>query len=130
MCKNGGYMHCPNCGTSVAKEDQKYCRSCGFGLERIAQAIESGKPRVAVVDSIQTLYSEQLTSAPGSVAQVRECVAQLTRQANPADGLRVFCSYVGWYNTDTNKPRCKPFADQLERLRQLAALPNLCNKLK
>ena len=55
---------------------------------------------------------------------------QLTRQANPADGLRVFCSYVGWYNTDTNKPRCKPFADQLERLRQLAALPNLCNKLK
>jgi DNA repair protein RadA/Sms len=34
-----------------------------------------------VVDSIQTLWSEQLTSAPGSVAQVRECAAQLTRLA-------------------------------------------------
>jgi DNA repair protein RadA/Sms len=36
---------------------------------------------VAVIDSIQTVYSDQLTSAPGSVAQVRECAAQLTRLA-------------------------------------------------
>jgi DNA repair protein RadA/Sms len=36
---------------------------------------------VAVIDSIQTLWSEQLSSAPGSVAQVRECAAQLTRLA-------------------------------------------------
>ena len=34
---------------------------------------------VAVIDSIQTVYSDQLTSAPGSVAQVRECAAHLTR---------------------------------------------------
>ncbi len=34
-----------------------------------------------MIDSIQTLYSEALTSAPGSVAQVRECAAQLTRIA-------------------------------------------------
>ncbi|HVB47918.1 MAG TPA: DNA repair protein RadA, partial [Burkholderiales bacterium] len=50
-------------------------------LERIAAALEARKPEVAVVDSIQTLYSDALTSAPGSVAQVRECAAQLTRHA-------------------------------------------------
>jgi len=48
-------------------------------LERILAAIDARRPRVVVVDSIQTLYSEQLQSAPGSVAQVRECAAQLTR---------------------------------------------------
>ena len=50
-------------------------------LERILAALDAGKPRVAVIDSIQTLWSETLQSAPGSVAQVRECAAQLTRHA-------------------------------------------------
>jgi DNA repair protein RadA/Sms len=50
-------------------------------LERIAAALEAERPQVAVIDSIQTLYSETLQSAPGSVAQVRECAAQLTRLA-------------------------------------------------
>src|SRR5437870_8517677 len=53
-------------------------------LERILGALEAAKPRVAVVDSIQTLWSETLQSAPGSVAQVRECAAQLTRHAKRA----------------------------------------------
>jgi DNA repair protein RadA/Sms len=44
-------------------------------------ALEGARPRVAVIDSIQTLWSEALQSAPGSVAQVRECAAQLTRHA-------------------------------------------------
>jgi DNA repair protein RadA/Sms len=50
-------------------------------LERILAALEAARPEVAVVDSIQTLWSEALDSAPGSVAQVRECAAQLTRFA-------------------------------------------------
>jgi DNA repair protein RadA/Sms len=50
-------------------------------LERILAALEADRPRVAVIDSIQTLWSEALQSAPGSVAQVRECAAQLTRHA-------------------------------------------------
>ena len=50
-------------------------------LERILSALEAARPDVAVVDSIQTLWSEALESAPGSVAQVRECAAQLTRFA-------------------------------------------------
>src|SRR4051812_40329821 len=50
-------------------------------LEKIMATIEAEHPAVCVVDSIQTVYSEALTSAPGSVAQVRECAAQLTRLA-------------------------------------------------
>ncbi len=50
-------------------------------LEKIQAAIASEQPSVAVIDSIQTIYSETLSSAPGSVAQVRECAAQLTRLA-------------------------------------------------
>ena len=43
--------------------------------------MQAEQPQVAVIDSIQTLWSDQLSSAPGSVAQVRECAAQLTRLA-------------------------------------------------
>ena len=50
-------------------------------LEHIAAALDAQRPDVAVVDSIQTLWSEALQSAPGSVAQVRECAAQLARHA-------------------------------------------------
>ena len=50
-------------------------------LEKILGTLADIKPEVAVIDSIQTLYSDALTSAPGSVAQVRECAAQLTRVA-------------------------------------------------
>jgi len=50
-------------------------------LERIAAALDAQRPEVAVVDSIQTLWSEALQSAPGSVAQLRECTAQLARHA-------------------------------------------------
>ena len=50
-------------------------------LEKLLTTIDASRPQVVVVDSIQTVYSDALTSAPGSVAQVRECAAQLTRYA-------------------------------------------------
>ncbi len=50
-------------------------------LEAIVGAIRTRTPDVVVIDSIQTMYTEALESAPGSVAQVRECAAQLTRLA-------------------------------------------------
>ncbi len=50
-------------------------------LEAILGAIRMRQPEVVVIDSIQTMYTEALESAPGSVAQVRECAAQLTRLA-------------------------------------------------
>jgi len=57
-------------------------------LEKILATLEVEQPAVAVIDSIQTVYSEALTSAPGSVAQVRECAAQLTRMAK-ATGITI-----------------------------------------
>lgn len=52
-----------------------------INLEKILATLQSNQPNIAVIDSIQTVYSEALQSAPGSVAQVRECSAQLTRLA-------------------------------------------------
>jgi len=52
-----------------------------INLEKISQVLQQHQPDVVVIDSIQTVYSEALQSAPGSVAQVRECSAQLTRIA-------------------------------------------------
>jgi DNA repair protein RadA/Sms len=51
------------------------------GVERILALAREESPAVMVVDSIQTIYTEQLQSAPGSVAQVRESAAQLVRFA-------------------------------------------------
>ncbi len=50
-------------------------------LERIFSVCTVERPQVLVIDSIQTMYSELLQSAPGAVAQVRECAAQLVRYA-------------------------------------------------
>ena len=50
-------------------------------LEEILREIESLKPMLAIIDSIQTLYFASLSSAPGSVAQVRECTSALMQVA-------------------------------------------------
>ncbi len=50
-------------------------------VETILATLAASRPRIAVIDSIQTLYTEALQSAPGSVSQVRECAAQLVRHA-------------------------------------------------
>ncbi|VVE25722.1 DNA repair protein RadA [Pandoraea soli] len=63
-------------------------------LEKILGAIESEKPDVVVIDSIQTVYSEALSSAPGSVAQVRECAAQLTRSAKQSGVTVILVGHV------------------------------------
>jgi DNA repair protein RadA/Sms len=63
-------------------------------LEKISATIEAEQPAVCVLDSIQTLYSDQLTSAPGSVAQVRECAAQLTRLAKSSGTAIILVGHV------------------------------------
>jgi DNA repair protein RadA/Sms len=63
-------------------------------LERILATIAAEQPAFCVIDSIQTLYSDQLTSAPGSVAQVRECAAQLTRTAKATGTTMVLVGHV------------------------------------
>lgn len=58
-------------------------------IERILATAEAHQPQVLVVDSIQTLYSEALSAAPGAVSQLRECAAQLVRFAKNS-GTTVF----------------------------------------
>jgi len=63
-------------------------------LEQITQALVERQPGVAVIDSIQTLYSGELTAAPGSVSQVRECAAQLTRIAKQTGVTLILIGHV------------------------------------
>jgi len=63
-------------------------------LEKILATLQTERPNIAVIDSIQTVYSDQLTSAPGSVAQVRECAAHLTRAAKATGTAIVLVGHV------------------------------------
>ncbi len=63
-------------------------------LEKIVATLDAHRPAIAVIDSIQTLYSDQLSSAPGSVAQVRECAAHLTRAAKASGVAIVLVGHV------------------------------------
>ncbi|MDP2153184.1 MAG: DNA repair protein RadA [Methylotenera sp.] len=65
-----------------------------INLEKIISMLQKHKPDIAVIDSIQTVYSEALQSAPGSVAQVRECSAQLTRLAKQAGITVILVGHV------------------------------------
>jgi DNA repair protein RadA/Sms len=63
-------------------------------LEKIISTLQAQAPQIAVIDSIQTVYSDQLSSAPGSVAQVRECAAHLTRLAKTSGTSIVLVGHV------------------------------------
>jgi DNA repair protein RadA/Sms len=63
-------------------------------LEKIQAVLSARDPVIAVIDSIQTVYSEALQSAPGSVAQVRECAAQLTRLAKQTGVIVIMVGHV------------------------------------
>lgn len=63
-------------------------------LEKIESAVLDQKPQFVVIDSIQTLFSNDIESAPGSVTQVRECSARLTRLAKTAGASLFFVGHV------------------------------------
>lgn len=63
-------------------------------LEEILKEIESLRPNLAVIDSIQTVFFPALTSAPGSVAQVRECTAALMKVAKHEDITMLIVGHV------------------------------------
>ncbi|MFT5133047.1 MAG: DNA repair protein RadA/Sms [Gammaproteobacteria bacterium] len=63
-------------------------------LERILKVATKEKPAVMVIDSIQTVYTELLTSAPGAVGQVRECAAQLVRYAKQCNTTVLLVGHV------------------------------------
>lgn len=58
-------------------------------VESIIDEIKRLSPQIAVIDSIQTMYSEELASAPGSVGQIRECTAKLMQHAK-TNGPAIF----------------------------------------
>src|SRR6058998_2981922 len=58
-------------------------------LDTVCETLETERPDVCVIDSVQTLYSADLGSAPGSVAQVREAASRLLRVAKEA-GVAIF----------------------------------------
>ncbi|QPN62137.1 DNA repair protein RadA [Synechococcus sp. CBW1004] len=63
-------------------------------LELVLQELEALRPAVAIIDSIQALHDAELASAPGSVAQVRECAAALARIAKRQDTALVLVGHV------------------------------------
>ena len=74
---------------SFAKEMLLYCET---SLDAIEDVIRKEKPEVVVIDSIQTMYGEAVSAAPGSVSQVREATATLLQRAK---GLLVSIFIVG-----------------------------------
>ncbi len=80
----------------VRMRAERVCRAPGAiqvlpetELETVLDAVESLQPALVVVDSVQTLYSDELSSAPGSVSQVREAASRFLRLAK-AGGTAVF----------------------------------------
>ena len=63
-------------------------------VETIVAAAQQYKPRILVVDSIQVVHTEEITSAPGSVSQVRECAAYLTRFAKQTGTVLFLVGHV------------------------------------
>ena len=100
LCSNAGVATLyvsgeESCGQIALRAERLKLPSAGLKLltetevERVLALAAQEKPRIMVIDSIQTLYSGALQSAPGSIAQVRECAAQLVRFAK-ATGTAVY----------------------------------------
>lgn len=63
-------------------------------LETVLTIAQQERPNIIVIDSIQTMYTDQLQSAPGAVAQVRECAAQLVRFAKQTQTIMFLIGHV------------------------------------
>jgi len=96
---------------------------CETDLEVIQNEIAKTKPSLVVIDSIQTMYSADVNSAPGSVTQVREATAVLLRIAK-SEGIIVFI--VGHVTKDGSVAGC---ADKIAFLDKCLGGKILCNAL-
>lgn len=63
-------------------------------LEKILSIAKQAQPRAIVIDSIQTIYSDLSTSAPGSVSQVRDCASHLTQFAKQTNTILIMIGHV------------------------------------
>lgn len=80
------------------RNDQCYV-ICETSLENLIAYLQHDRPEILIVDSVQTLSSEHIDSAPGSISQIKECTADLLRFAKET-GIPVFL--IGHINKDGN----------------------------
>lgn len=85
--------------TRIGKFTDSLSLLCETNLNNIRDVIERSKPEVVIIDSIQTMYNEEVSSAPGSVSQVRESTGVLMQIAK---GLGVSVFIVGHVTKDGN----------------------------
>jgi len=78
---SGADQQAPGLEAHPGDQDSQLFLLPEIDLETILTELESLRPTVAIIDSIQALYYANLTSAPGSVAQVRECTSALMQLA-------------------------------------------------
>jgi DNA repair protein RadA/Sms len=87
-------------GTEQAAEGEGVSDQAGLqllaetDLELVLQELEALRPAVAIIDSIQALHDAELSSAPGSVSQVRDCAAALQRLAKRQDTALLLVGHV------------------------------------
>lgn len=73
----------------IGNFSQRLSLLCETNLNLISRVIEGEKPEIVIIDSIQTMYNEDISSAPGSVSQVRESTGILMRIAKEK-GVAIF----------------------------------------
>ena len=83
----------------IGEAPEKLSLLCETNLETVRSVISERKPDFVVIDSIQTMYCEEISSAPGSVSQVRESTAVLMRIAK---GLGITIFIVGHVTKEGN----------------------------
>ena len=63
-------------------------------IDVIEDAIINTKPKLVIIDSIQTMYSDEITSSPGSVSQVREITSQIMRMCKQENITTIIIGHV------------------------------------
>jgi len=84
----------PEQGAEPASEQDGLQLLAETDLELVLQELEALRPAVAIIDSIQALHDAELSSAPGSVSQVRDCAAALQRLAKRQDTALLLVGHV------------------------------------
>jgi len=74
--------------------DDRILVSCENNLENILHHITKNKPEIVIIDSIQTLYSEDYDNVPGSITQVKECAARLLKLAKAEGIIILFIGHI------------------------------------
>jgi len=75
-------------------DDSRILVACENNLENILYQMESERPAAAVIDSIQTVYSDQFENVPGSVTQVRECAGKILHLSKELSLTTVFVGHI------------------------------------